>query len=116
MGQKRRRSWTGGDSEGQKRFKNRAALKKEREEYMIGRIRELIEQGLTRTDWDERRERHECMKEHPERFCCLCNPRADGDDDEDDGEGLSDEEADMSDSWRDGSASDGENSPTYSAI
>lgn len=114
MAQKRGRSWSDqGSRERQRRVEERASVKEQRESYKIERIRRLVEQGFTEDDLDDRRERYYCMKEHPGRFCRLCNPRADGDDNE----GLSDEEAEISSSWSDGSASsDGDSSLTYSEI
>jgi hypothetical protein len=76
-------------------FEQRVRDRKERELYKLARIRELLEQGLTKDDLDERRERYLCMKEHPGRFCSQCNPRAEEDEgfsDEEDDESLSDEE------------------------
>jgi len=53
------------------------------------------------------------MKEHPGRFCSQCNPKAEEDNDE----GLSDEDAEMSDSWSDSTASSfDDRSLTYSEI
>lgn len=128
MVQKRGRSWNDEDSSRQKRFKERqASIKKQREDYKTERIRELVEAGFTEEDLDERRERYYCMKEHPGRFCSACNPHAkesgaeESDANEGDNEGLSDEEAEISDRWsdtsRDSSLDFYENrSRTYSEI
>ena len=114
----------------------------------------MVAEGLTKCDLDERRERYLCMKRHPGRYCRDCNPRAnnidlnkasntenekckekpsvseneesgDEDEDEDAEVALSDESADISDCWSDGSdESDGSNEsggvwarlPTYNEI
>lgn len=102
MPQKRKRAWLVEDSRAHGRIKKQAEARKQREAYKLERTRALVEQGLTKYQLDERRDRYYCMKEHPARFCGQCNPRADVEDNE----GLSDEEAGMSDSWSDGTASD----------
>ncbi|KAF1811329.1 hypothetical protein P152DRAFT_69920 [Eremomyces bilateralis CBS 781.70] len=112
MPQKHKRSWSVEGSRVQGCIKKRAVAKRRREDYKLERVRALIEEGITKHDLDERRARYYCMKEHPGRFCSQCNPRAD----EEDSEGLSDEEAEMSDSWSDGPVSDDDQSLTYSEI
>ncbi|KIW36214.1 uncharacterized protein PV06_11508 [Exophiala oligosperma] len=97
MPQKRKRAWLVEDSRAHGRIKKQAEARKQREAYKLERTRALVEQGLTKYQLDERRDRYYCMKEHPARFCGQCNPRADVEDNE----GLSDEEAGMSDSWSD---------------
>jgi len=94
-------------------MKKRAEARRRREDYKLERVRALIEQGFTKDHLDERRDRYYCMKEHPGRLCSQCNPRANEEDDED----LSDEEAEISDSWSDEEAVDDEDeSLTYSEI
>ena len=97
MSHKRKRAWTVEQPSGQMRsFEQHTWARKEREQYKRARIRELLEQDLTKDDLDERRERYYCMKEHPGRFCSECNPRAEEDEegssDEKDEEGPSDED------------------------
>lgn len=113
MPQKRKRTWSVEDSRAHGRIKRQAEARKLREAFKLERVRTLVEQGLTKDHLDKRRDRYYCMEEHPGRFCGQCNPRGD----EEDNEGLSDEEAEMSDSWSDGTASDDDNqSLTYSEL
>lgn len=107
--------------------KRREPPRWKRTEIKRARVKELLEKGLTKDDMDERRERYECMKEHPGRYCRECNPRtweekpercsgdnSDGDSEEDD---LSHEEADLSDSWSDHTQDSlGAASLTYSEV
>ncbi len=73
-----------------------------------------MRQGFTKHDFEEKLEFYYCMKEHPGRFCSYCNPRAEQ---EGNNRGLSDEEAELSESWTDGSSFSGANrSPTYSEV
>jgi hypothetical protein len=56
------------------------------------------------------------MKNHPGRYCRDCNPRAE-DGDEEGTEGYSNEDAELSESWSDGSGSSGDGcSATYSEL
>lgn len=112
--------------------------REERETYKRQRVRRLIDEGEAKVHFNERRERYHCMKDHPGKYCSECNPRrhdpvpdhACCEDDIDENDevpvycqvcdtymALSDEEAEMSDSWSDkGSDWGREPSPTYSDL
>lgn len=104
-----------------RRVGDRAGAREERVAYKRQRVRDLIDSGYSKADLKERRERYLCMREHPGRYCSECNPRRDPEPDEDDDGGdveLSEEEAELSSAWSDGtSGSDWDRpSPRYSDL
>ncbi|KAF2463816.1 uncharacterized protein BDR25DRAFT_307583 [Lindgomyces ingoldianus] len=92
-------------------YKQRQEARKQRKKYKLERIK-----GFTKDDLDHRRDIYYCMKDHPGRYCRECNPRAE-DGDEEGTEDYSDEKAELSESWSDGTeSSDGGRSATYSEL
>lgn len=113
-------------AEDKRRKEARAKAREERDSYKRRRVRDLIDAGSTKAEFKERRDKYECMKNHPGRYCSSCHPRRDDplldeEREKEDYDGpyyLSDEKAELSESWSDNPNRDWTRSPslTYSDL